>query len=209
MTEGQKRALDELWPQYGVANGDDHLDLDELFGRTADKIFEIGFGNGESLVASAIANPGADFLGAEVHAPGIGHCLLGARKAGLENLRVVMDDAVRVLELRIADAALARANLLFPDPWPKKRHHKRRIVQPPFLRLLAAKIRPGGVLYIATDWADYARHIDEIIAEVDEVTVTERREHCGDRPLDRPGTHFERRGLKLGHRIVDWCLQRI
>lgn len=208
MTAGQKRALQEFWPQYGVDNGDTVLNLDALFGRTNDKVFEIGFGNGESLVQLAVENPELDFFGAEVHEPGVGHCLIAAQSANLTNLRVTIDDALGVLEQRIADDGLARVNLYFPDPWPKKRHHKRRIIQAPFLDLVAKKLRSGGAFYIATDWANYAEHIDETLARCDRFRIVEKRRHCGDRPLDRPTTKFEKRGLKLDHMICDWRLER-
>ena len=209
MTEGQKRALNELWPQYGLDNADELLDFETVFGRASDVVFEIGFGNGESLVQLAAENPAMDFLGAEVHEPGVGHCLLQAAELQLTNLRVVIEDAIQVLQTRIADKSLARVNLLFPDPWPKKRHHKRRIVQPSFLDLVAGKLSPDGALYIATDWANYAEHIDELIADSDHFRVAERRQHAGDQPLDRPNTKFEKRGLKLDHTIWDWRLERI
>lgn len=209
MTTGQKRALEEFWSQYGVDNEDNVLDLDEIFGRTNDKVFEIGFGNGESLVQLATENPGLDFIGAEVHEPGVGHCLIEAMSASLTNLRVIIDDAVHVLEHRIADHCLARVNLYFPDPWPKKRHHKRRIIQAPFLELVANKLCSGGAFYIATDWANYAEHIDECLAACDRFRIAAMRQHGGDQPLDRPTTKFEKRGLKLDHKIYDWRLERI
>jgi tRNA (guanine-N7-)-methyltransferase len=208
MTESQERALAELWPRYGIAFSQGGLDLDEVFGRQADRILEIGFGNGDTLVQAAAERPDADFIGIEVHEPGIGHCLIMANKAGVTNLRVIAHDAVEVLREQIAKASLARINLYFPDPWPKKRHHKRRIIQPAFLELAASRLRPGGTLHIATDWEDYAEHIDEVFDASEVFHLDERRTHMGDRPLDRFTTKFERRGLNKGHRIRDWRFVR-
>lgn len=206
MTPGQTRALQELWPRYGVDLDSDDLDLNGIFGRATDKVLEIGFGNGDSLVQMALENPQLDFLGIEVHEPGVGHCLIGADHAGLENLRVIIHDAVDVLRQQIRDSSLARVNLLFPDPWPKKRHHKRRMIQTDFLDLLASKMQAGGNLHVATDWENYAEHIDDVVARSPRFALAERREHAGDQPLARPRTKFETRGLQKGHRIWDWRL---
>lgn len=208
MTAGQERALSELWPQFGVSIDDSTLDFRELFGRDAPVVLEIGFGNGESLVQLAVEQPEANFLGIEVHEPGIGHCLLALEEAGLANLRVVSHDALEVLQ-RTPDAALARINLYFPDPWPKKRHHKRRIVNESFLTLCHRKLGGGGHLHIATDWANYAEHIDEILTGSSAFEIEVRREHSGDAPLERPTTKFERRGLRKGHKIFDWKATRV
>ena len=207
-TPSQEKALHELWPRFGVDYSPALLDLAALFGRNAPVTLEIGFGNGESLVQQAAASPDRDFIGIEVHEPGIGHCLLKARGAGIDNLRLIMHDAVEVLSNQVPVASVVRVNLYFPDPWPKKRHHKRRIVQHDFLVLVADRLIPGGTFNVATDWADYAEHIDEIIANSGLFSVAERREHDGSRPLDRPQTKFELRGLKKGHRIVDWCFTK-
>ena len=208
MTPSQARALKELWPEYGIDYTESALDLDALFGRTANRVLEIGFGNGDTLVLAAAGDPSLDFIGIEVHEPGIGHCLIKAREAGVRNLRVISHDAIEVMQHQVPDGALSRINLLFPDPWPKKRHHKRRIIQPAFLALAAQKLAPGGALYIATDWSNYAEHIDEVLAESPDLTLDERREHGGDRPLDRHTTKFETRGLRKGHRIWDWKFLR-
>ena len=204
MTPAQVRARKELWPQFGLDYTEEPLDLDSVFDRSARKILEIGFGNGESLVHAAAEQPEGDFLGIEVHEAGVGHCLIRARDAALSNLRVIAHDAIEVLQRQIEDSSLARVNLYFPDPWPKKRHHKRRIVQHGFLQLVARKLTAGGTLHIATDWQNYAQHIDETTAESELFRLDERREHAGDRPLQRCGTRFETRGLKKGHRIWDW-----
>ena len=206
LTPSQERALDELWPDFGIDYAEAPLDLDALFGRSAPCVVEIGFGNGDSLVELAAEHPENDFIGVEVHEPGVGHCLLGIEKAGIGNLRVVMHDAIDVLGQQIPEASLARVNLYFPDPWPKKRHHKRRIVTAAFLELVHSRLAPGGTLHIATDWENYAEHIDEVLAESHLFTLDERRAHDGSEPLDRPETKFEQRGLNLGHRIWDWKL---
>ena len=208
LTASQQRALDEDWPTFGIAFDGKPLDLDEVFGRSAPRVLEIGFGNGESLVQQAADDPGRDYLGIEVHDPGIGHCLIAARKAGIANLRLINHDAIEVLEAQIPPQSLQRVNLYFADPWPKKRHHKRRIVQPAFLELCANRLEADGSLHIATDWANYAEHIDEVLAASPHFRCAERREHDGDAPLDRPRTKFERRGLRKGHRIWDWRFDR-
>ncbi len=208
LTTSQQRALDELWPVYGLNSGSEALDFDNLFGRKAPVVLEIGFGNGDTLVEQAAASPDKNFLGIEVHEPGIGHCLIKARDAGLSNLRLIAHDAVEVLENRVPSGSLGRINLYFPDPWPKKRHHKRRIIQPAFLETCADRLAEGGSFHIATDWANYAEHIDETFAAMPQFDCTERREHDGDQPLNRPMTKFERRGLRHGHRIVDWRFEK-
>ncbi|MFQ5609334.1 MAG: tRNA (guanosine(46)-N7)-methyltransferase TrmB [Woeseiaceae bacterium] len=208
VTSSQRRALDELWPQYGIEYGVAQLDLDALFGRHVLCVFEIGFGNGDSLVRQAAANPDRDFLGVEVHEPGVGHCLIAAHAAKVRNLRLIRQDAIEVLQTRIPERSLTRINLYFPDPWPKKRHHKRRIVQPAFLDLCASRLQSGGSLHIATDWQNYAAHIDELLTASADFVCVERREHDGEAPLDRPRTKFEQRGLQKGHRIWDWRFDR-
>ena len=208
ITPSQQRALESLWPVYGIEFDDEPLDLAALFGRTAPVVLEIGFGNGETLVEQAASSPDKDFIGIEVHEPGVGHCLLKAEESDVRNLRIVMHDAVEVLTRQVPPGSLARINLYFPDPWPKKRHHKRRIVQDDFIALLAERLADRGTLHIATDWANYAEHIDEVFSRLDCFVQVERREHDGEAPLDRPRTKFERRGLRKGHRICDWCFEK-
>ena len=208
ITASQQRALDEHWPAFGIEYAAEELDFDTLFGRRANRVLEIGFGNGDTLVMAAAASPDQDFIGVEVHESGIGHCLIKAQEANVTNLRLIARDAMEVLRNQVADASLTRINLLFPDPWPKKRHHKRRIINPQFLELAAARLAVGGDLYIATDWNQYAEHIDEVMGECTTFDLLERREHGGDQPLDRFTTKFEARGQRLGHRIVDWRFTR-
>ena len=208
MTPSQARALDELWPVYGVEFDGQPLDFTALFDRDADVVLEIGYGNGDTLVEMAATNPERNYLGVEVHEPGVGHCMIAAEQRELTNLRLIMHDAIEVLSGQIPDGSLARINLYFPDPWPKKRHHKRRIIQSAFLDLVADKLRPDGELCIATDWANYAEHIDETLADSPRFRLDLTRDHAGDAPIDRPVTKFERRGLSKGHRIRDWRLIR-
>ncbi len=200
--------MQELWPQFGIAYNETPLDLASLFGRDAPRTLEIGFGNGETLVQQARENPDCDYLGVEVHEPGVGHCLLHIEESEISNLRLIAHDALEVMSKQLAADSLARINLYFADPWPKKRHHKRRMVNASFFDLCASRLQASGHLHIATDWAGYAEHIDELIALPGPFSQLERREHDGDQALDRPTTKFERRGLKKGHRIVDWILQR-
>jgi len=207
-TPSQQKALEVYWPVLGIDYKAEQLDLGAVFGREAPTVLEIGFGNGDTLVQQATENPYNNYIGIEVHEPGVGHCLLKATEAGLSNLRLLMHDAIDVLTKQIPLASLSRVNLYFPDPWPKKRHHKRRIVQQEFLTLVADRLQDDGTLNIATDWANYAEHIDDVLAQSDRFTATLRREHDGDQPLDRPRTKFELRGLKKGHRICDWIFTK-
>lgn len=209
MTSGQASALERLWPVYGVEVSSGVLNFATLFGRSAPVVLEIGFGNGDTLVEHARQHPQSDYLGVEVHVPGVGHCLMQAEKKGVSNLRLITHDAIDVLQGQIADRSLDRVNLYFPDPWPKKRHHKRRIIQLEFLARIAQKLRQDGSFFIATDWAGYAEHIDAVLALDPCFELVARREHAGDAPLDRVTTRFERRGLGKGHAIWDWQLRRV
>ncbi|MGI9238983.1 MAG: tRNA (guanosine(46)-N7)-methyltransferase TrmB [Woeseiaceae bacterium] len=204
LTPSQQRALVELWPSYGIDLDAEKIDFDTLFDRHAPLVLEIGFGNGETLVQQAQNSPDRNFIGIEVHEPGVGHCLLKAHEAAITNLKIIARDAIDVLREQLPSASLQRVNLYFPDPWPKKRHHKRRIVQPEFLALVHDRLTANGALHIATDWANYAEHIDDVLEQSELFKCDDRREHDGDQPLDRPGTKFEKRGQRKGHRIVDW-----
>jgi tRNA (guanine-N7-)-methyltransferase len=201
MTPGQTRALDELWPTYGLDPAGELLDWTAVFGRDAPCVLDIGFGNGDSLASMAAANPDKNYIGAEVHAPGVGHCLLLASKQALTNLKVVRQDAVELLKNSVADTSLARVNIFFPDPWHKKRHHKRRLVQPNFIKLLARKLQPNGMLHIVTDWPNYAEHIDAVISAHSDF------EYLPAAPDDRVTTRFDNRGARLGHSNWEraWC----
>ena len=198
-TRGQKRALETLWNRFGLDYTGAPIDLEKAFGRAAPCVVEIGFGNGELLVEMAASDPDTNYLGIEVHEPGMGHCLIQAQAAELTNLRVIQADASEVLDRSIPTGSLAGVNLFFPDPWPKKRHHKRRLVQPAFAALLASRLRPGGRFHVATDWAPYAEHIQEVMSECQGMTEVP--------PGPRPSTRFERRGRRLGHHIWDRIYQ--
>ena len=208
ITPAQERALEELWPRVGIAYAPGVLDLDTVFGRRARRVLEIGIGDGETLLALAAAHPDTDFLGVEVHRPGVGHCLLGIEAASLGNVRLVAHDAVEVLEHQLPDASLDELLLYFPDPWPKKRHHKRRIVQPGFVELVARKLRPGGVFRLATDWAPYATHMLEVLRESASFANASPAGDYVPRPGSRPLTKFERRGERLGHEVFDLEFRR-
>ena len=203
ITRAQERALDELWPRFGIEFSPAPLDLDAVFGRQAPRVLEIGIGDGETLLALAAAHPAMDFLGVEVHQPGIGHCLLGIESLGLANVRLVSHDAVEVLAQQLADASLDEILLYFPDPWPKKRHHKRRIVQPGFVELVARRLKPGGRFRLATDWAPYAEHMLEVLRASPSFSNASPDGGCVPRPESRPLTKFERRGQRLGHEVFD------
>lgn len=203
MTDGQKRALESLQERYGVPADGRPLDPADIFGREAPLILEIGFGNGESLVAMAAQHPDRNYLGIEVHRPGVGHLLNRAQELGLENLRVICHDANEVLQQQVPDASLAGMQLYFPDPWPKKRHHKRRIVQPSWVTLVHRKLAPGGYLHMATDWEEYALHMREVMEAESGFTNTAGVGRYLEGRGERPETKFERRGLKRGHAVWD------
>jgi tRNA (guanine-N7-)-methyltransferase len=206
ITPAQERALNELWPRYGVNIADiTALSPAALFDRSGPTALEIGFGNGDYLLARACAEPERNFLGIEVHRPGVGHLLLAAARAEVTNLRVICHDAVEVLPL-IPIGALDEVLLLFPDPWPKKRHHKRRILQPAFADLVASRLRIGGEFRLATDWEPYAA---DMLAVLSSCTFLE---NCAagfaPRPTERAATRFERRGTRLGHVVRDLRFRR-
>jgi tRNA (guanine-N7-)-methyltransferase len=208
MTQAQQRAWIELWPTWGLEPGDAAIDFGATYGRVAPVTLEIGFGNGESLVALAASHPERNFFGLEVHPPGVGHALLSCEAGGLTNVRVLCQDAVEVLERRVADESLDEVLLYFPDPWPKKRHHKRRIVQPPFVELVARRLRPGGVLRMATDWQPYAEHMLATLSGCPQLRNESATGDYVERPASRPVTRFERRGQRLGHGVWDLAFRK-
>jgi tRNA (guanine-N7-)-methyltransferase len=208
MTSGQARALDELWPRYGVEYSAAPLDLDALFGRRAPRTLEIGFGNGEHLASLAAAHPGRDYLGVEVHRPGVGHLLMLAATSNLDNVRASAHDAVEVLREQIAPAALDEVLVLFPDPWHKKRHHKRRLIQAPFVELVASRLATGGVLRLATDWEEYALQMLEVTRANPQFTNLSPAGEWMPRPDERAPTRFEKRGARLGHGVWDLAFRR-
>ena len=206
MSPAQQRALDELLPRYGVRYEASLIDLDGIFGRRAPRVLEIGCGMGETTAAIAAARPGEDFLGVEVHAPGVGSLLRRIEAAGLSNLRVIRHDAVDVVAHMIGAGSLAGIHVFFPDPWPKKRHHKRRLLQPGFVHALAERLQPGGYLHVATDWEDYAQ---QVLATLEaEALFANTAAGFAARPAYRPLTKFEARGMKLGHGVWDLVFRR-
>ena len=209
LTKGQQLALDQYWPEMGVEFQPEPLDLTRLFGRDAPVVLEIGFGMGASLVTMAQNNPQQNFLGIEVHAPGVGACLASAKEANVENLRVMCHDAVEVLEKMIPDNSLRMVQLFFPDPWHKARHNKRRIVQTPFAELVMRKLKLGGVFHMATDWEAYAEHMLEVMNSIDGYKNQSATQDYVPRPETRPLTKFEQRGQRLGHGVWDLMFERI
>lgn len=216
MTDGQKTALEQLWPRYGLdaipsassGQATQVYDLPAIFGRKAPVILEIGFGNGEHLLARAQSEPQHDFIGVEVHRPGVGRVLHHAEKAGLTNLRAASHDAVELLQHGIADGALHEVVIYFPDPWHKTRHHKRRLIRPEFAALLARKIGHGGRLLLATDWAHYAEQMLEVLNAVPEFENLAADGRFVPRHATRPKTRFEARGERLGHDVFDLTYRR-
>ena len=207
LTDAQRRASAELLPRFGIPYSREPLDLDRVFGRAAPKILEIGFGMGETTARIAASHPGNDYLGIEVHAPGVGSLLQRIAASGLSNVRIIQHDAVEVLESMIAPACLDGVHVFFPDPWPKKRHHKRRLIQPPFVALLASRMKQGAYVHVATDWEDYAQQIMEVLSI--EPLLANTADGYAPRPGQRPLTKFEDRGLKLGHGVWDLVFRRI
>lgn len=203
LTPGQRYALEELYEHYGLDEAAANLNLAELFPKSAPIILEIGFGMGQSLLAQATHHPEQNFLGIEVHRPGVGALLAGAEKAKLNNIRVFCADAVEVLNKHISDNSLAGVQIFFPDPWPKKRHHKRRLVQAEFIALLVKKLQPGGFIHCATDWQNYAEHMLEVLGACPNLQNQSQDHTYCERPAHRPLTKFEQRGLKLGHGVWD------
>ena len=201
LTPAQQRSVETLMAVYGIAYAPGPLDLDAAFGRAAPRILEIGFGMGGATAEIAAANPGNDYLGIEVHTPGVGNLLKLIDEQGLSNLRVIHHDAVEVLRDMIADGSLDGVHIFFPDPWPKKRHHKRRLLQPALVQLLCRKLKAGGYLHFATDWEEYAQWTLEVLRA--ETQLANAAEDYAPRPDYRPLTKFEQRGLRLGHGVWD------
>lgn len=202
ITPAQERALKELWPRYGIEPAAAPLDFAAIFGRRAPVVLEIGFGNGAALALLASAHPANDYLGIEVHRPGVGGLLNRLAAENLKNVRVAITDAKELLACRVPDAALAAVHLWFPDPWPKKRHRKRRLVQPEFVDLVRRKLEIGGILHLATDWRDYAGHMQAVLAQVPGLAPAASA-------LGRPVTKFETRGRRLGHEVRDFVYRRV
>jgi len=209
MTPAQERALSELWPLYGIEYRGDPLDLEAIFGRRAPRRLEIGFGIGEVIGSLAENHPQIDYLGIEVHRPGVGRLLLHAQQAGLRNLRVICHDAVEVLQAGIPDGALDEMLVFFPDPWHKKRHHKRRLIDSDFVASAAAKLRTGGVLRLATDWQEYAEQMLTVCNANPQLASLSADGTYVARPDFRPPTRFERRGARLGHGVWDLAYTKL
>jgi tRNA (guanine-N7-)-methyltransferase len=201
VSKAQRRAHDTLLPRYGVPFMERPVDLDAVFGRQAPRILEIGFGMGETTADIATGHRQNDYLAIEVHTPGVGSLLKTIEERGLTNIRIVQHDAVEVLERMIEPGTLDGVHVFFPDPWPKKRHHKRRLLKPPFVKLLASRLKPGGYIHVATDWEEYAREILEVLSA--EGALENSADTFAPRPDDRPLTKFEERGVKLGHHVWD------
>jgi tRNA (guanine-N7-)-methyltransferase len=208
MTDGQQRALERLWPRFGLEYRDTPCDLDALFGRQAPRIAEIGFGNGANLIHMASQRPHADFLGIEVHRPGVGRVLLDVEHLGLANVRVSNHDAVEVVGQQLPAACLDEVLVLFPDPWHKKRHHKRRLLNEAFVALLATRLKSGGLLRAATDWEPYAQQMLEVFGGCPALENTASDGAYVPRPEARQPTRFERRGERLGHGVWDLAFRR-
>jgi tRNA (guanine-N7-)-methyltransferase len=208
MTDGQQRALGRLWPQFGLEYTAAPCALAAVFGRVAPCVVEIGFGNGDNLVHMAQARPEVDFLGIEVHRPGVGRVLLDIERLGLRNVRVSNHDAVEVVGQQLSAASVDEVLVLFPDPWHKKRHHKRRLLNAPFVALLASRLKPGGLLRAATDWEPYASAMLEVLAGCALLENTACAGGYVPRPESRQPTRFERRGARLGHGVWDLAFRR-
>lgn len=206
VSNAQRRACEMLLPTYGIPFSENLLDLDQVFGRPALKILEIGFGMGESTAIIAQSHPENDYLGIEVHTPGVGSLLNQIEQHGLTNLRIIQHDAVAVLQHMLPSACLDGIHIFFPDPWPKARHHKRRLIQPAFVARLCSHLKPGGYLHVATDWEDYAMQILQVLSQEPQLSNTATE--YAPRPDYRPLTKFEQRGIKLGHGVWDLIFQK-
>lgn len=208
ITGAQQRALRDSWPLYGLDFAPATLDLDAAFGRRASRVAEIGFGNGENLTALAAAHPDRDYLAIEVHRPGVGRLLLAIERLALTNVRAICHDAVEVFQHQIPPESLDEVLILFPDPWHKKRHHKRRLIQAPFVALLARSLKPGGVVRLATDWQPYAEQMLEVLTASPALANLSPYGSFMPRQEERVPTRFERRGERLGHRVWDLAFRK-
>lgn len=209
LTKAQGKAIDDNWPTMGLSIEQGLLDLDDVFARSAKRVLEIGFGMGKSLVEMAAAAPDTDYIGIEVHRPGVGACLASAQEAGVTNLRVFEHDAVEILDKCLKDESLDRLQLFFPDPWHKTRHHKRRIVQAEFVQHIRQKLKIGGEFHMATDWEPYALHMLEVMQAAQGYENISNTQDYVPRPDYRPITKFEVRGQKLGHGVWDIIFKRV
>lgn len=207
MSDAQQRAYSDLMPKYGIAFCAELLDWEQAFGRKAPRILEIGFGMGGATAQIAAAMPHQDYLGVEVHTPGVGALMRLLEDGQLGNVRIVQHDAVEVLRDMLAENTLDGIHIFFPDPWPKKRHHKRRLIQPALVGLLASRLKPGGYLHLATDWQEYAEWMLEVLNA--EPVLKNTAENYAAKPEYRPETKFERRGLNLGHGVWDIVFRRV
>ena len=209
ITQGQKAAFEEFWPTFGLSLHNGLLKPEEVFLSNQPLVLEVGFGMGDSLLAMASAEPDKNFIGIEVHSPGVGRLLAAAGEQGLNNLRLYMADAVDVLQECIPDNSLARFQLYFPDPWHKKKHHKRRLVQPPFVELIASKLTTGGVIHFATDWENYADQMMDVLSANPQLQNCMEQGGFAPRPDFRPATKFEKRGEMLGHGVWDLLFRKL
>ncbi|MCU7796666.1 MAG: tRNA (guanosine(46)-N7)-methyltransferase TrmB [Candidatus Thiodiazotropha sp. (ex Myrtea spinifera)] len=208
VTEAQQRAFDTLWPRYGLTLDDKLLDFAAIYGNTNPVTLEIGFGNGETLAQLAQRHSEQNYLGVEVHSPGVGHLMIKLAEHESDNVRILQTDAMMLLRNHLPAASLERVLLYFPDPWPKKRHHKRRIVRPEFADLLHRTLKPGGVLHMATDWENYAHHMMEVLTAHQGFRNQAAAGQFSPRPASRPLTKFEQRGQRLGHGVWDLFFER-
>lgn len=206
VSQAQRRAVDDLLPRFGIPYAPIPLDFDAAFGRNAPRVLEIGFGMGETTAEIAAANPQVDYVGIEVHTPGVGGLLRLIEAQRLGNVRIIQHDAMEVVQNMILPASLAGVHVFFPDPWPKKRHHKRRLIQPAFAALLASRLQPGGYLHAATDWEEYATQMLAVLSA--EPLLENTAASFAPRPSYRPQTRFESRGLRLGHAVRDVVFRR-
>ena len=211
LTARQENALATMWPHYGVTIADEKLNCDQIFNRHAETILEIGFGLGDTILSMAKKNPDKDYMGIEVHEPGIAAVMQGIIENQLTNIRVIQNDAVKIIREFIPDHSFSRIHLYFPDPWPKKKHHKRRIVQPDFVNILCDKLISGGVLHFATDWENYAHHMMHVLSDNKRLKNSVGENQFADNALLqlRNNTKFEKRGVKLGHGVWDLVFQKM